>query len=318
MNPLLFQIERSNGSVSVQRFIGLDMPQLTTLLALPVLGAGLGLVASWLIGSFMVRWRKTPAVLAAVRPARDFTLSTPDGLSVAATYWPGAKPDSPGILLMHGLGDTRQALAANADWLAKQGFAVLTIDLRGHGQSSRAPHSFGLTESIDAQTAFDWLKHRQYNAAVGVIGISLGGAAALLGEQGPLRADALVLQAVYPDIRRAIRNRIAAHLPRPFASVFASVMEPLLSYQSPLRFGVWPDRLTPVVSLASYSGPVLIAGGEKDVYTPPSESREMLAAARGGELLLLQGMNHPEASAAQSDEYREAICVFFCSTLGTP
>ena len=290
------------------------MPQLTTILALPVLGAGLGLAASWLIGSFMVRWRKYPAVSTAAPPARDFTLTTPDGLSLAATYWPGARPDSPAILLMHGLGDTRQALAANADWFAKQGFAVLTIDLRGHGQSSRAPHSFGLTESIDAQTAFDWLKRRQHGAAVGVIGISLGGAASLLGEGGPLRADALVLQAVYPDIRRAIHNRIAAYVPRPFASV----LEPLLSYQAPLRFGVWPDRLTPVVSLASYRGPVLIAGGEKDVYTPPSESREMLAAAPGGELLLLQGMNHPEASAAQSDEYRETIRVFFCSTLGSP
>ena len=94
-----------------------------------------------------------------------------------------------------------------------------------------------------------------------------------------------MLQAVYPDIRRAIRNRIAAYPPRPFASV----LEPLLSYQSPLRFGVWPDRLTPVASLASYRGPVLIAGGEKDVYTPPSESREMLAAAPGGSFCFCGG-----------------------------
>src|SRR5260221_6022837 len=99
----------------------------------------------------MVSWRKYPAFSAAVAPASDFMLSTPDGLSVAATFWPGAKLNSPGILLMHGLGDTRQAVATNADWFAKQGFAVLTIDLRGHGQSSRAPHSFGLNDSLDAQ-----------------------------------------------------------------------------------------------------------------------------------------------------------------------
>ncbi|WP_296714917.1 alpha/beta fold hydrolase [Rhodoblastus sp.] len=291
------------------------MTQVMAIISLPVLGVGLGLAVFWLIGSFMVSWRKYPAFSAAVAPASDFMLSTPDGLSVAATFWPGAKLNSPGILLMHGLGDTRQAVAANADWLAKQGFAVMTIDLRGHGQSSRAPHSFGLNESIDAQTAFDWLKRRQQGAPVGVIGISLGGAASLLGTSGPLRADALVLQAVYPDIRRAIRNRIAAYIPRPLSYV----LEPLLSYQSPLRFGVWPDRLTPILSLASYEGPVLIAGGERDVYTPPSESREMLAAAAQGRgLLLLQGMNHPEASAAQSDEYREKILAFFSSTLGAP
>ncbi len=263
----------------------------------------------------MVRWRKYPAFSAAVAPASDFTLSTQDGLFLAATFWPGAKPNTPGVLLMHGLGDSRQAVAANADWFAKQGFAVLTIDFRGHGQSSPAPHSFGLNESIDAQTAFEWLKSRQQGAPVGVIGISLGGAASLLGENGPLRADALVLQAVYPDFRRAVRNRIAAYIPRPFAYV----LEPLLTFQSPLRFGVWPDRLTPIAALASYVGPVLIVGGERDVYTPPSESREMAAtAAQGKELLLLQGMNHPEASAAQSDEYRERILAFLSSTLGAP
>ncbi|MGO9392985.1 alpha/beta hydrolase [Rhodoblastus sp.] len=136
-----------------------------------------------------------------------------------------------------------------------------------------------------------------------------------MGESGPLRVDALVLQAVYPDLRRAVRNRIAAYVPRPFAYV----LEPLLTYQSPLRFGAWPDRLTPIAALASYAGPVLIVGGEKDVYTPPSESREMAAAAaHGKELLLLRGMNHPEASAAQSEEYLERILAFFSATLGAP
>ncbi|MGO9941937.1 MAG: alpha/beta hydrolase [Rhodoblastus sp.] len=147
--------------------MSLDLPQVTTIFSLPVLGIGLGLAASWLIGSFMVRWRKYPAFSAAVAPACDFILSTPDGLSLAATFWPGAKPNSPGVLLMHGLGDSRQAVAANAEWFAKQGFAVVTIDFRGHGQSSPAPHSFGLNESIDAQTAFEWLKSRQQGAPVG-------------------------------------------------------------------------------------------------------------------------------------------------------
>jgi hypothetical protein len=82
-----------------------------------------------------------------------------------------------------------------------------------------------------------------------------------LGASGPLPADALVLQAIYPDIRRAIRNRIAAFLPAPLAWA----LESLLSYQSRLRFGVWPDRLTPTAALAAYQGPVLIVGGEKDV-----------------------------------------------------
>jgi alpha-beta hydrolase superfamily lysophospholipase len=63
-----------------------------------------------------------------------------------------------------------------AAWLAAQGFAVLTIDFRGHGQSTPRPHSFGYGESTDAHAAFAWLKQRRSGGKVAVIGISLGGA----------------------------------------------------------------------------------------------------------------------------------------------
>ncbi len=286
-----------------------------TILAVLVLCLGLGLLYSWHVGTEMIWRRKEAKFVAASAPASDFMLSTPDGKSLGATYWPGKNPNSPGVLLLHGLGDSRQAVAANANWLAQQGYAVLTIDFRGHGQSSDAPHSFGLDESIDARAAFDWLKISQQGAPVGVIGVSLGGAAALLGKNGPLPADALVLQAVFPDIKRAIRNRIAAHLSVPLAYA----LEPLLSYQAPLRFGVWPDSIAPVDSLKRYKGPVLIIGGANDSYAPPSESREMFdAASQPKDYLLLTGLNHFQAAAAKSDRYRDNILKFFTSTLGAP
>jgi alpha/beta superfamily hydrolase len=97
--------------------------------------------------------------------------------------------------------------------LARLGYAALTIDFRGHGESEMAERSFGLREATDAASAFRWLKQHQRGARVAVIGNSLGVAAALLGSAGPLPADALVLQAVYPDIRRAIRNRLPTASP---------------------------------------------------------------------------------------------------------
>jgi alpha-beta hydrolase superfamily lysophospholipase len=285
------------------------------ILCLLLLCLGLGLLASWRVGTEMIWGRKPAKIVAAIAPASDFMIPTPDGMNLGATYWPGKNPNSPGVLILHGLGNSRAAVAANAAWLARQGFAVLTIDFRGHGQSSDAPHSFGLGESMDAQTAFEWLKKSQQGAPVGAIGISLGGAAILLGKDGPIRADAIVLQAVFPDIRRAIRNRIAAHLPAALAYAF----EPLLSYQSPPRFGVWPEQISPLASLKSYKGPVLIIGGANDSFTPPSESREMLAAAGGHkEFLLLRGLNHYQAAGTKSDQYHAEILQFFTSTLGAP
>jgi uncharacterized protein len=284
------------------------------LLSLFVLGLGLLLGASWKVGNEMV-WRRThPAIAAAPAPAEEFFLTTPDGMKIMATYRPGKKPHSPGILILHGIYNSRQQVSENAAWLAARGFAVLTIDFRGHGQSSDAMHTYGLDESIDAQTAFDWLKQRQSGAPVGIIGISLGGAASLLGAKGPVDADALVLQAVFPDIRRAIYNRIQAHLP---GTAFG--LEPLLSYQALPRFGVWPDRLSPIKALALFKHPVLIIGGEDDRYTPPEETREMFDAAAGPKkILFMAGMNHPQVAAAKSEDYRQTILAFFTSALGAP
>jgi len=224
----------------------------------------------------MVRGQHS-AVAPAAAPAEDVVLRTSDRLSIAATYTPGRSDRSPGVLLLHGVGASRVSTAANADWLASLGYATLAIDFRGHGQSDIAPRTFGISEALDARAAFDWLKHRQQGAPVAVIGMSLGGAASLIGDEGPLPADALILQAVYPDIRHAIRNRIASRLPLPLAYL----LEPLLSFQSLPRFGVWPSRLSPIAALSRYRGPVLIVGGEMDRSTPPAETRALFAAVTG-------------------------------------
>jgi len=282
------------------------------MLAVVLLVIGLGL--SWGLGSLMVRSHSTD-VTKARPPARDFRLAAADGMSVASTYWPGARVDSPAVLLLHGVGASRNATAPNAAWLAARGFAVLTIDFRGHGQSGAAWRSFGLEEARDARAAFDWLKRQQRGSRVAVVGISLGGAASLLGEDGPLPADALVLQAVYPDIRSAIRNRIS----RLVTSGPAIVLEPLLSFQSRLRFGVWPSRLSPAVALRRYRGPVLIVAGEKDRHTPPSEARQMLAAAPAPKALwIAPDADHAEVSDLRTDAYRVRLMSFLKQTIGDP
>jgi uncharacterized protein len=282
------------------------------ILVVLVVALVLTLALSWLAGSAMV-WSRVPVrAVPAAPPAQDLALRAADGVALGATYWPGKTPDAPGVVVLHGIFASRQGYAPQAAWLAQQGFAVLTVDLRGHGGSGDAAHSFGLAESRDARAAFDWLKAKQRQAPVGVIGISLGGAAALIGGDGPLPAQAFVLVSVYPDIDNAIRNRIAAHAPEPFPTL----LTPLLKYQSQWRFGVPPERLRPIAALPKVTAPVLIVGGGADAYTPPSESGAMLAAAGGPkDLMLLDGMNHAQATWADTPAYRDRIKAFFAAAL---
>jgi uncharacterized protein len=287
-------------------------PKLIFLVAL--VGLVGGLLLSWTAGSLMVRGESSP-VPGARAPARDLRIRTPDGLTLAATYWPGRRPDSPAILLLHGVKASRASTASTAAWLNGLGYAALTIDFRGHGQSDNAERSFGLRESADARAAFGWLKRRQSGARIAVIGNSLGGAAALLGQTGPIPADALILQAVYPDIRRAIRNRIADRLgPAP-----AVLLEPLLSFQSKPRFGAWPGALSPLEALKRYPGPVFVIGGGNDRYTPPEETKALFDAAPGLKVLwLVPGMGHAAIGQLSDEDYRGRVARFLDATIGPP
>jgi pimeloyl-ACP methyl ester carboxylesterase len=279
-----------------------------------ILALLLGLFASWGLGEALVH--PTPsAVPPAQAPAVDFRLSSTDGLSLAATYRPGRRPDAPAVLLLHGNGASRAAMAPTAAVLAQAGYATLAIDFRGHGQSAPAHHSFGLYESRDAEAGLRWLKARQRGAKVAAVGLSLGGAAALLGRSGPLPADALVAEAVYPDIRHAIRNRIAAFT----TAGPAYLLEPLLSLQSRARLGVWPARLSPLDAAPHYPGPVLVIGGGADRYTPPDETRRLYAAFPGSKrLLFLAGKAHAGVGDIGDPAYRAALLAFLRSTLGAP
>lgn len=279
-----------------------------------LLGAAmlLGLTGVWLVGSVLMR--PSPSHVApAVAPARDLHLRATDGLDIAATYWPGAHAGAPAVLLLHGNGASRGAEASTAAWLSRQGYAVLTIDFRGHGESASTRHSFGLFEAHDATAAFAWLKQQQHGAPVAVVGISLGGAAALLGESGPLPAQAMVLQAVYPDIRHAIRNRlVATGRATPFGW-----LEPLLSFQARPRFGVWPDALAPIARLPAVTCPVLVIGGSEDRYTPPAETRALYDAVRGPrQLWWAAGADHAAVSHDESLAYRTTLLTFLRHTIG--
>jgi fermentation-respiration switch protein FrsA (DUF1100 family) len=159
-----------------------------------------------------------------------------------------------------------------------------------------------------------WLREAGH-IKVGVIGISLGGAAALIGDAGPVAADALVLQAVYPDIRRGIGNRIGGILGRwP-----AALLEPLLSFQSRLRLGMWPSRLSPLRAAGGYRAPVLVIGGGADGHTPPQETRALFAGASGRKALwIVPGLDHKQTCDLRTDEYRQRLLAFFSAHLGAP
>ncbi|HZE29083.1 MAG TPA: alpha/beta fold hydrolase, partial [Gaiellaceae bacterium] len=115
---------------------------------------------------------------------QELTLHMDDGVDLAATlYEPStAAPPAgyPAIVLFHALAGKRQDLAAVAQRFTDP-FAVLTFDLRGHGQSGGLVSIDGPREIADTREVYDQLAARPEidKTKIGAWGLSLGGGAVL-------------------------------------------------------------------------------------------------------------------------------------------
>ncbi|MGW6984301.1 alpha/beta fold hydrolase [Streptomyces sp. NPDC054932] len=117
----------------------------------------------------------------------------------------GGTEKRPAVLLGHGFGGSKDDVRAQAERLARDGYAVLTWSARGFGRSEgRIGLNDPAYEVKDVSRLIDWLAARpevQLDAAddprVGVSGASYGGAVSLLAAGHDPRVDAIAPQITY-------------------------------------------------------------------------------------------------------------------------
>jgi predicted acyl esterase len=116
----------------------------------------------------------------------ELPVTMDDGVAIAATlYLPDGQPPAdgwPAVMMLHGLGANRAWTNGIAEQtFASQGYAVLTFDARGHGESAGLFTADGPREVRDVRALFDWLAARPdvADARIGAWGVSLGGGAVL-------------------------------------------------------------------------------------------------------------------------------------------
>lgn len=140
---------------------------------------------------------------------------------------------------------------------------------------------------------------------VAILGISLGGAAALLATP-PLRVDAMILEAVYPTIEDAVQNRLQMRWGRA-----GSLLRPVLLWQLQPRVGVRIDQLRPIDHAGALGCPVFVIGGVDDRHTTEADTRALYARApEPKQLWLIPGAAHVDFFEAAGTEYRRRVLDF--------
>jgi len=221
-------------------------------------------------------------------------------------------PDTPrgSVLLLPPVRANRTAMVPRAKFLAGAEYATLLVDLQATGESPGDAITFGWRERLDVLASVRFLKEHVPEQPVAVIGWSLGGAAALLATP-PLDVQAMVLEAVYPSIDRAIENRLRMRLGS--AGIFVS---PLLLWQLGPRLGVPAEQLRPVDHIGRLRCPVLVIGGAEDRHTTEADTRLLFDAARPPkQLWLISAAAHVDFYDTARGEYQRRVLEFIRAAL---
>lgn len=234
---------------------------------------------------------------------QDVSIQSESGSQLAG-WWIQHPASRGAVVLLHPIRSDRRAMLGRAAMLYDAGYSSLLVDLQAHGESPGQAITLGHLEAHDAKAAVDWVRQQDSQSKVGIVGWSLGGAAALLAEE--LTVDAMVLESVYPSIEQATHNRVEARL-----GALSDVVTPLLLCQLRPRLRISPAQLQPIAKVSSVTCPLLLLTGDQDRHTTLAEAQAMHAAAPAPkQIYVFQGAAHEDLHRCAPDAYRETVLRF--------
>jgi fermentation-respiration switch protein FrsA (DUF1100 family) len=202
-----------------------------------------------------------------------------------------------------------------AEFLHRSGFNVLTFNSRARATSGGEYVTLGVLEQKDLISVVDFAAHRPEvdPERIGVLGVSLGGAVAILPAAADKQIRAVVDDCGFSDASSAIAASFQhfVHLP---AVPFAPITVWIAGYRADIDL----VRVRPVDVIGQISPrPILIIHGLDDYVLPVANSKRNFAAAREPkELWLVPGAKHGESHTVERAQYEQKVVTFFTSSLG--
>ena len=245
----------------------------------------------------------------------EFTSRT-DGLILRGWHIE-SEHSGPTLLFVHGIDGVRSGNNAVqlASMMTELSFNVLLFDLRGHGSSDGDRASGGDHERRDVLAAFDFLEKRGVpQSDIGVLGFSMGAAAAALALAEAPSVKAFVLDSPYANLSDLIAQEVGNRsvLPGWAAPLFV----PGAKIAARLVFDIDINAMAPERVVSELDYPVLIIHGEDDTRVPVAHGiRVHMASHADSELWLLEGIGHVDAFSEYPAEYAQRVSSYFWERL---
>ena len=250
-------------------------------------------------------------------PLEEVRFPSRDGTSLAAWFIAidGAS-DAPTIVLLHGYGGRKEEMLPHAEYLRTAGYQSLLLDFRASGASDGDAVSIGAFEQEDALGALDYLETRPEVEidAVGIQGISLGAAVAIMAGARDPHVRGVVAEAPFRDVPTEVASSFEDRIGLP-AFPFA----PITVWITERRLGVRAADISPEHAITELAGrPVLVIDDALDDSIAPGSARAVFEAAREPRRYWLVQAEHGEGHRDDPEGYVSEVVRFWDEVFGRP
>ena len=194
---------------------------------------------------------------------------------------------SPAVVVLHGWGGTGADMLPIAPGLHDLGLHALFLDARTHGLSDEEDFMSMPRFAEDLETAMAWLHHRDDVTTIGVIGHSVGAAAAILAASRTADVDAVVAVASFAHPEELLWRAIP--YPAPIKWSLLRVIRQMI--------GVSYNEIAPVNRISEVKAPVLLVHGEDDDVIPVADAHRLHDQLPGCKLIIVPGGKHSDLEA---------------------
>jgi len=235
-----------------------------------------------------------------------------DKVKLSAGWLQPSSPNESCVVVLHGIADSRVSAIGFASMFLNQGYAVLLPDSRAHGASEGRFVTYGLLEKYDVITWADWMRRAGCSKLYG-LGESLGASILIQAAAVQPVFAAIVAECPYADLRETAEYRVRKMMRMP---AFVTVPAAKIVVRSGMLYAHWVyglnfQQVSPILSIAQASSPILLIHGLKDLRTPSSNSERLANANPRDPLWLVPNAGHTGAAAAEPDEFRRRVLGWF-------
>ncbi|HET9522045.1 MAG TPA: prolyl oligopeptidase family serine peptidase [Candidatus Limnocylindrales bacterium] len=258
----------------------------------------------------------------------DYRMPTPEavrfpsrdpGIDVDAWFIRSEAADAPAIVVVHGVDACKRdyTVLLPAGMLYRNGFSVLMIDLRDHGDSTYEDGRYagGTEEYAEVLGAWDWLQEAQGIPAerIGIYGASLGAATALIAFGHEPGMVAIWEDSSYADLNEVLADELTRVGYPTFLRTGAVIAARLVSNDDIMGF----SPLNAVERLAGR--PIYITHGTLDDRIKIEYAEDLVTAAKAAgstpETWFVP-CGHTKSMLDEPMQYEQRLSTFFRETLG--